>query len=114
MNDVGEMRRGQRTSGPWKLGILLVFVGLVSFLTLAKNSYNLPKSNPVRHLAGASKMCAGRFASVPGPIAACRSAITFARPYASAGRHTLAAIEPQIPSASWLDHPSLRSPPTSL
>jgi hypothetical protein len=114
MNDVSEMRRGPRTSGSWKLGILLLFIGLLSFFTLAKNSYNLPQSSPIRRVASASKMCVGRVVSVPSPIAACRTAITSDRRDASTGTFTLTAAKPRFPSAAWLRHPSLRSPPSSL
>jgi hypothetical protein len=114
MNDVREMRRGPRTSGSWKLSILLLFIGLISFLTLAKNSYNLPQSNPVRRLASASKLCAGRFVSVPSPIAASQGATISDGHDARSEGFVLTALEPPVRSAASLSHPALRSPPSSL
>ena len=114
MNDVSEMRRGPRTSGSWKFGILLLFIGLLSFFTLAKNSYNLPQSSPIRRVASASKMCAGRSTVARSPIAARASEPTFASHDVRTEKFTRKAIEPRVQPAAWLDHPSLRSPPSSL
>jgi hypothetical protein len=114
MNDANEMRGRERGAGSRKLSILLLFIGLVSFLTLAKNSSNLPQSNPVRHLASASKMYAARSATVPNPLAAYKSAITCEKRNVRTERLTLGEMEFHLPSASWLDHPSLRSPPSYL
>ncbi|HXJ96578.1 MAG TPA: hypothetical protein VMT20_27380 [Terriglobia bacterium] len=108
------MRRGPRTSGSWKFGVLLLFVGLLSFFTLAKNSYNLPKSSPIRRVASASKMCVGRSMVAMSPFAARVSEPTFARYDVRTERFTRKPIEPPVEPAAWLEYPSLRSPPSSL